>query len=314
MQFAKTSMIKPILLTLGISSLSASAAVSFNFDYSASAEFMGNATARASLEDAANTVGGFFAHTATIDIRVTSSNANTSTLASAGSAFSNSGSAGFGNRGIVGTKILGGVDANGAQADGTVDVNFFHNWNFGDTIGASELDFKSTIIHELIHAVGFSSSIFQNGSDPFGNAAGTPNGFWAPFDRFIGDATGAIIDPSTFTLDSARWNAASVGGTGASGLRFLGVNAVAANGGNPVFIYSPTTWSDGSSGSHLDDDFYMGTHITEAAAGSGPGIRTLSAIERGILQDIGFTLTPEPSSTALLGFGSLALILVRRRK
>ena len=133
----------------------------------------------------------------------------------------------------------------------------------------------------------------------------------------MADSSGALID-GTFALDGTRWNAASVGGTGGNGLFFNGANAMAANGGNPVNLYSPTTWADGSSGSHLDTDFYTGASENmmnhEASALEGLDIREYTAIELGILRDIGYTqLVPEPSSTLmiLLGAGSL---LVRRRR
>ncbi len=118
------------------------------------------------------------------------------------------------------------------------------------------------MIHELLHAVGFGSAIQQNGNDPFGTTPGNA-AFWEPFDAFVGDKDGAIIDGNGI-LDATKWNAASVGGTGSvpasDGLYFHGTNAKNANGGNPVPVYSPTTWQSGSSGSHLDGDYYSGAN------------------------------------------------------
>ncbi len=298
------------------SGLTSSAFVSFSFDYTGSTEFndvtLGTAR-KASLESAASTVGSWFNHTATINMAVSSSNANTTTLASAGSNYSGS-FAGFGNRGIVGRKILGEADPNGATADGTVNVNFFHNWELGDTVGGSSFDFKSTMMHELLHAAGFSSSITQAGADGFGNAAGTV-GQWDKFDQFVADSTGSLIDGG-FILNATRWNVASVGGAG-TGLRFNGANALAANGGNPIFLYSKNPWADGSSGSHLDDDFYTSDNLMmESATTAGPGARTLSAIEIGMLQDIGYSVVPEPSTYALI-MGCVLMsyiVFVRRQK
>jgi hypothetical protein len=278
--------------------LPSSAVVNFTFDYTGAGDF--DSTSMAALESTAAMIGSIFNHTATINMEVTSSNANTSTLASAGSKFAGPYADGFGNRGIVGTKILGGVDGNGTTSDGTVDVNFFHNWDFDDDVAVGAFDFKSTMAHELLHAIGFSSDIRENGSDAFGNAAGT-SGKWLPFDQFVGDSTGSLIDSTSFALDAGRWNNASVGGAGNSGLTFNGTNAVAANGGNLVFLYSPNGWEGGSSGSHLDDQFYTSQNLLmEAAAGQGPGTRDLSAIEIGIFRDIGFDMVPEPSSSLLI--------------
>ena len=57
---------------------------------------------------------------------------------------------GFGNLGVVGTKILtnGASDLNSSAFDGTVDANFFHAWSFNDTVNSSQYDFVSTMMHE----------------------------------------------------------------------------------------------------------------------------------------------------------------------
>lgn len=49
----------------------------------------------------------------------------------------------------------------------------------------------------------------------------------------------------------------------------------------------------------------------EATTGSGPGVRVLSPIEQGILQDLGYTVSaPSWSSMMFIGFG----FLIRRRR
>ncbi len=177
----------------------------------------------------------------------------------------------------------------------------------------------STGIHEITHALGFASGILQSGQDTYSTLIGNPS-IWAPFDQFVGDSTGALIN-SSFELNTSRWNTASVGGTGAAGLYFLGANAVAANGGDPVFLFSPTLWIGGSSGSHLDTDFYTGTNGTplymmnhEGAVPEGLDIRQYQPVEIGMLRDIGYTLfIPEPSS-ALMGMLGINALLLRRRR
>jgi hypothetical protein len=293
--------------------------VVFQFDYSSTTHF--NATSKASLESAASTVASWLNHNATIEIKVTDSNANTDTLASAGSNNGNSFTAGsFADRGVVGTKLVsnGATDPNEATSDGTVDVNFFHNWDFDDSIATDAYDFKSTMLHELLHAVGFSSSIAQNGNDLWSTTPGNA-GYWAPFDKYVADKDGSIISAGGI-LDATKWNAASVGGTGTTpanlGLYFNGSNAVAANGGNPVPIYSPTTWEGGSSGSHLDDNFFTGNDglLMNASTSFGPGVRSLSTIEIGVLQDIGLAAVPEPSEYALVtGVALFVFAAVRKR-
>lgn len=285
---------------------------------------------RQGLQNAGNYLAGFFGnYTATIDMNVNGSETNDTTLASAGSNINSAYPGfGFGTRGDVMTKILGGngADPDVGAADGTV------NWNFEDfaweplnDFQLGEMDLFSTAVHELLHAVGFASGINQDGTGPWtGDPVGTPTA-WTPFDEFVADMNGTLVSPGA-ALDTGRWNAASVGGTDTTGLFFVGANAMAANGGNPVNLYSPATWVQGSSGSHLDTDFFnvangrqplMMNH--EAAVAEGLDIRVLSSIELGLLQDIGYTnllLTPvpEPSSVfAILTVGSLYLLNRRRR-
>lgn len=227
-----------------VSAVSTSAQVSFNFNYTTGSELF-TQEAKDSLESAASIASSIFTHTASIDIEVTAVSNGSTTLASAGSNFSGPFANGFGNRGVVGTKIVtnNGTDLNGATADGTVTVNFGQPWDFDDSIAAGKFDFKSTMIHELLHAVGFSSDIQENGNDAFGTTPGNP-GKWVPFDEFVSDSNGFLID-SQFQLNGTAWNAASVGGTGASpaanGLYFNGTNAANAFGG-PVPLYSPNPW------------------------------------------------------------------------
>ena len=67
----------------------------------------------------------------------------------------------------------------------------------------------------------------------------------------------------------------------------------------------------------MDDDYFNGTIAAEllmnSATGAGPGIRTFSAIEIGILKDIGYTaIIPVPAAIWLLGSALLALFGIGR--
>ena len=90
---------------------------------------------------------------------------------------------------------------------------------------------------------------------------------------------------------------------------FHGPNAVNVNGGNPLQVYSPPTYSPGSSISHLNDpDLVM-----YYAVAAGEEKRSYSSIELAILMDLGWDLTaegllaiPEPNTVYL----SLCVFLV----
>lgn len=306
-------------LVLALAPAQAGVAFTFNFTDGAGVGFNDNtqgAARRAALAQAGSIVGSLFGrYNATITIDVDGAETTDGTLAAAGSNYhSATPPTGFGNRGDVMLKILNGNAADPAPslADGSVTWNFQDNlWELGTSFQANEFDFISTAAHELFHLVGFGSDISLTGRDLLNTAPGTA-GRWSPFDRWVAGATGSIINSTDFKLDITKWNTASVGGAGA-GLRFVGPNTLAANGGNPLFLFSPNPWQEGSSGSHLDDDFYHATYIMESATDPGLGIRTFSALEQAMLRDIGYTLVPEPTS-ALLLLGSLGLMFVRRAR
>ena len=129
-----------------------------------------------------------------------------------------------------------------------------------------------------------------------------------------------VIDPSSFALNQSTWDAASVGGASpADGLFFNGSFAVAANSGQPLGLYSPNPWEGGSSSAHLDDQNpALAGLMMLAATDTGPGARTLSAVEIGVLRDIGYTVAavPEPESYAMMlaGLAMLGAIAKRRTR
>lgn len=289
-------------------SLPLKAALTFNFNYTDSAGVGFNAAEplggqrRAALQETAVLIANMFpSYTATININVNGNITTDGVLASAGSNFNSNDAQtcaqGF-NRGDVGLIALGGQDPAPGSPDGTISVNFEdHVWGLGDSVPANEMDFKSTMLHEILHAMGFSHSITNTGSDPCSTTAPNP-GSWIAYDQHLGNSGGLFINPS-FVIDTNAWTTSIIGGAGTAGVLWRGAGAVSANNGNPVPLYSPNPIANGSSISHLDDDFYTNeAYLMEAATGPGPGTRTLSNIEKGIMNDIGF-LTSEPNKATL---------------
>ncbi|ODQ89483.1 hypothetical protein BHQ18_13700 [Mycolicibacterium flavescens] len=228
---------------------------------------------------------------------------DTSVLASAGSPLISE-EPGFW-RTVVQHKLLTGSDANGAAADGSIDWNFWEAWGLGDAdeITADEYDFVSTAMHEFLHSFGFLTYLERPGENEDWTA-------WPIFDSFIGTADGVRPIGADY-LWNTDYDAILVGGDG--GMFFGGRHATAAYGGL-VPLYTPNPWQNGSSGSHLNDVVFAGgdQKLMNAATGTGPGVRVLSAFEVGILRDLGYhAVVPQSPaySAALLGF-----LLLRRRR
>lgn len=253
-------------------------------------------TRRDALEQAADQLGSIFDHTATITLYVTSiEDAGSDTLASAGSNFSDTLTDGFDGNEVVRTKILTGTDTNGATADGSVEVNWGKDWGLSadpTQIDVNDFDFSSTIYHELLHAIGFSSTLTEDGRDLRDNdTSGGGTGAWGYFDQFLVDVSSDPVVTAGFSLDAAVYDAGKVGGASpAAGLFFNGTNARNANGGLPVGLYTPTSFEEGSSVSHLDDEnSALDGLVMLSATDSGPGARNLSTLERAILTDLGYS-------------------------
>lgn len=273
------------------------------------------AARRAALVTVGQQLGAEITQNATITLNVTSTFNGGSTLATAGSNVrptlptNVAAVPTFGADEVIRQKIItnGATDLNGATVDGTVTVDFgqIQNgqipnptaWNFSadpTTITAVQSDFFGVATHELLHALGFNSGITQSGA-PLN--AGYYK--WNQFDQFIQDGAGNnAVNPTSGVVNQTVWAKATGGSSatmlnGQNGLFFAGPNAVAANGGNPVGLYTPATWSGGSSVSHVDDQnpAYASSRIL-AANGNGPSVRGLSAIDRGVLQDLGYNLAP----------------------
>jgi hypothetical protein len=198
-------------------------------------------------------------------------------------------------------KILTGVDANGSAPDGQIDWNFGYSWALGDSVASNQYDFQSTAMHE--HSFGFPSVVDSASKNTGMN--------WTTFDKFAVTSDGtAPINHTTYSWITT-YNTNLTGGDG--GLYFGGPNAKAACGGNPVTLCTPKPWESGSSMSHLDDSTFSGANapLMNAVTGTGLGIRVLSPIEIGILEDLGYDMADPPQTlvTFIVGFA-----FIRRRR
>lgn len=245
-----------------------------------------------------NMFGKHFTNSGTVNMDVEyETDPNSYTLAYAGSYD-------YGDGLVILKELTSGVNTNGNDADGVLGVNFAYSWYTGSgTTPNNEYDFYAAIFHEFTHALGFSSSFSFDGS-------GDPS----QYDWFLKDAYGDWLVDNAGNIDLNVWDNAKE-----STLYFVGANAVAANGGNPVILYTPSQWEDGSSVSHLDKAYYPDA-MMKHDRGEGPEARDYNAIEVGILTDLGYSRTtapspvPEPATLSLFAAGLCGVWLIKRRK
>jgi hypothetical protein len=274
-------------------------AIEFVFTYAEGAQYW-TPERRAALEAAADDVASYFRvkKPVTLTYSVTAKDdPDSDTLASAGSDYVVQWP-GFWPL-VVQRKLQTGWDSNGKAPDGEIEWNFGYEWALGDTVGDDEYDFAATAAHEFLHSFGFLSGLQAPGD----NAA---EPVWTLYDRFVRTADGR--NPFAGHRWLTRYDPNLTGGDG--GLYFGGSHAIAAYG-SLVPLFTPNPWEEGSSMSHLDDYTFTGSdqQMMNATTGTGPGVRTIGAIELGILTDIGYHVYPPVQAMALIG-----VVFLRRRR
>lgn len=178
-------------------------------------------------------------------------------------------------------------------------------WQFGEAApSAGEIDFRSVVTHEVGHSLGFATS-YDHEYDDWGWFGDHYGGLTAPYDENLIDSAG---------------NRPQNGGTGTPGnfneldnpVFWDGEAAVACNDDNLVPIYAPPAWQAGSSLSHLDETALPSSLMSPFIA-TGQMVRAPGALELAMMQDMGWTIIPEPAALTLLALGALGMIRGRRR-
>lgn len=206
-------------------------------------------------------------------------------------------------------KLTGNYNYTGT--DGELEINFNKKWNYGNKpLAADQYMFKKTAMHELLHSFGFRSNVSAPGCNETVCDAGvttrTPKTRWTLFDSYIGiSATKIAINRGTRRwkanpfddyIEAMKWE---------NGLFFVGPNAIAAFG-KPVPLYSPDTFSKGTSISHLSPDYFTNPDLKAENAlqlmntKTKAGVvypTTLSKVEISILKDLGFRMMPAAATT-----------------
>ncbi|MFC1997222.1 choice-of-anchor D domain-containing protein [Chloroflexota bacterium] len=134
----------------------------------------------------------------------------------------------------------------------------FDSWYFG-TDGNTPLDqwdFVSVVLHELCHGLGFFGSMWESGGGQIGWGYDIPPDP-VIYDRFTEDLTGnSLIDTGTYgNPSSALYTQLTTDFE-----NFVDAPlTVLTNSNSRPLLYTPSTWSGGSSYSHWRDGTYDGT-------------------------------------------------------
>ena len=268
------------------------------------------ASRRATFESVLAYVSNVTNESGSVNFTLNSSRTDgTGSLASAGSLYS--GLPGFQKslvqQGIQGTSTFAG-------SSGSATFDFGYNWNSVLAApSASQFDLFSVSLHEMTHAMGFASLIGTTGESLFQNGN---SGTFSNYDQFLrlSDNT-PFFTGTTFTATADNNANGIVDVLESNQVVFTGANAIAANGGVPVPVYSPSIYSPGSSISHITNP----TGVMQFSIAPGVAHRSYNNVELGILKDMGYsgiiTAVPEPSSFfAVSLFGLFATVCLRRTR
>ena len=138
---------------------------------------------------------------------------------------------------------LAGKDLDIRSAEMKINVNSRGNWNRrGDGAPTTrEYDLRSVFIHEMGHGLGFLSNDSYDSYLGFGSIEQP-----TPFDAYAQTPDGRrLADLPSPSLELGKALRSSLVWSGAQG--------IAANGGVKPILYTPDTYEDGSSISHLDE-------------------------------------------------------------
>jgi hypothetical protein len=201
---------------------------------------------------------------------------------------------------------LAGTDLVPGSPDNSITYNSGFSWYFG-TDGQTPpgyYDFVSVVMHEMGHGLNFSGTMSYGTT----YCGGTTNGCWGRgtgypgiYDRFTETAGGdPLLNTSLFPSPSTQLGAQLT----SNDVYFDGPYARAANGGTPVKIYAPYTWTSGSSYSHLDFDTFKSTanRLMVYAINSASSIHDPGPVAMGLLRDLGWNPSagnPVPSISSL---------------
>lgn len=196
-------------------------------------------------------------------------------------------------------------------AEMTIEFNSnYANWYFGmdGIVPADKIDFVSVAIHEIVHGLGFYNLVEGDGLYRFYGSLGNPYETPLPsiFDAFVAGDRGDGTINSLVNMTVAERTFAVTSGD----LFWEGAWGQAANGGQPVELYSPAAFSLPSSVSHLDPVAFPNTLMSPTLA-RGVRNHSIPGVELGMLYDIGWI--PEPGSLLLLALALFLLVASRHK-
>ncbi|NOQ25857.1 MAG: T9SS type A sorting domain-containing protein [Bacteroidales bacterium] len=188
---------------------------------------------------------------------------------------------------------LVGVDLNPDDFDMVITYSSTANWYLGtDGNARFQTDFVSVVLHEIGHGLGFAGGAWRSNDLTLGGIGYTDGGdirYPVAFDHFMYNVDQELLMDSTlFENPSAELLSEFT----SNDVFFDSPLSNEANGGTPVELYAPSTWSGGSSISHLGEIYNNTEHaLMTYAIGTGEAEHDPGSITMGIFAEYGWVGT-----------------------
>ncbi len=201
----------------------------------------------------------------------------------------------------VGYRLIGQYDP---DPEFEIHINEDKNWHLGvnGNPGRDEFDLVSTILHEIGHAVGFSSGFSVDHDEETGRSIWADEIYSMYYGQFVWSRfEGDLLDlpsPSEDLYDALTGNRLFWGRSGMENWHGESLLSVRRNGG-PVMLWAAaatTTLDSGrvSAGSHLDPDVFPRTTHRDGLMAPytlrGQANHRIGPVTLGMLYDLGWTL------------------------
>ena len=197
------------------------------------------------------------------------------------------------------------LDPGGADIHATFSSAFL-DWDFGtgSSTPVNKISFASVVLHELAHGLGFTGSMrVDDGSEDIectgdaGLGCYGYSGFPLIYDRFTENGAGTALlsytNNSTDLEDQLTSN----------DLFFDSPGGNFANGGNRIRLYAPSTWSQGSSYSHLAESFNSTGHsLMTFSISKGETIHNPGSVTLCMFKEMGWTVAESCDLTPIRTF------------
>lgn len=203
-------------------------------------------------------------------------------------------------------KIAGEKFNPDAEGDMKLTLNSSIDWYYG-TDGktpTSKYDLVTVVLHELMHGLGFFNSFSVSGTQGFYGLSSYP----LIFDTFVETLDGSrLTDTTKFKNYSTQLLTQMTGGR----LWFNGPVLKSYTNGSRARLYAPSSYSSGSSISHLDEDQTLKLEaLMTPFIDYGEAIHDPGVVTEGILADLGWIdtrITHTPGSDTEENLSSINL-------